>query len=126
MTRKADPNSMPLELVRRQRTAAQAFCLAVQSSGLEDQDICEVLGIDAGYFSRIKSGKATLQGDLVGPFCVLVGNNIYLEWKAYQIGCTLVQIQTEAERRATAAEERARKAEEQLRLLKELFVAKAA
>lgn len=90
---------MPIEVVRRQRTAAAAFALACQSSGLEDKEIYGALGLDAGYFSRIKKGEATLQADLVTPFCDLVGNRIYPEWMAFQIGCTLVQIKSEAERR---------------------------
>ncbi len=126
LARRAPPNGVPVELIRRQKTAAQAFALAVQSSGLEDSEIGEVLGIDAGYFSRIRNGRATLQADLVGPFCVLVGNNIYLDWLAYQVGCALVQIQTEAERRAIAAEERAAKAEEKARLLAEILAGKIA
>ena len=69
------------------------------------------LGIDPGYFSNIKKGKATLQADLLKEFCTIVGNKIYPEWMAYQLGCTLVMIKSEAERRADAAEERARKAE---------------
>lgn len=99
LARRADPNDMPIEIVRRQKTAAAAFCLACQSSGLEDKEIYGALGLDAGYFSRIKKGDATLQADLITPFCDVVNNRIYPEWMAYQIGCTLVQIKSEAERR---------------------------
>jgi hypothetical protein len=103
LSRRAEPNDMPIEVVRRQKTAAAAFALACQSSGLEDKEIYSALGLDAGYFSRIKKGEATLQADLVTPFCDLVSNRIYPEWMAYQIGCTLVQIKSEAERRLEMA-----------------------
>jgi len=105
LLRRAEPNEVPMEMIRRQKTAASAFALACQSSGLEDKEIYGGLGIDAGYFSRIKKGEATLQADLVPVFCELVGNRIYPEWMAYKLGCTLVQIKSEAERRLELSEQ---------------------
>lgn len=98
LTRCAEPNDVPMEMVRRQKSSGAAFALACQSSGLEDKEIYSGLGIDPGYFSRIKKGEATLQADLVKPFCDLVNNRIYPEWGAYQLGCTLTQLKSEAER----------------------------
>lgn len=98
LSRRAEPNDVPLEMVWRQKTGAAALCLACQSSGLEDKEIYQSLGIDAGYWSRIKKGEATLQTDLIEPFCTVVGNHIYPQWIAYRVGCTLVQIKSEAER----------------------------
>jgi hypothetical protein len=97
LARRAEPNEVPAEMIRRQ-----------------DKEIYGALGIDAGYFSRIKKGEASLQADLVAPFCELVANRIYPEWMAYRIGCTLVQIKSEAERRAELAEQRAAEAEKKL------------
>ena len=118
-----EPNkvAVPIELVRSKKTSAAAFTLACDTSGLEDKEVYMALGIDAGYFSNIKKGKATLQGDLVAEFCRLVGNSIYVEWHAYQVGCTLVMIKSEAERRAEAAEARAAEAERKLAFAKELL-----
>jgi hypothetical protein len=126
LARRAEPNEVPAEMVHRQKSAAAAFCLACQSSGLEDKEIYGALDIDAGYFSRIKKGEATLQADLVAPFCELVANRIYPEWLAYRIGCTLVQIKSEAERRAEAAERRAEVAEMKVRVLQEAINGRAA
>jgi len=117
---------VPVELIHRAKSSAQALCLAIQSSGLDDQEICDALALDAGYLSRMKKGMATLQADLLGPFCLMVGNRIYAEWQAYQVGCTLVQIQSEAEKRALDAEARAARAEEKARLLQEILQGKAA
>jgi hypothetical protein len=117
---------MPLEVVRAQKSHSAAFSLACSASGLEDKEIYMALGIDAGYFSNIKKGKATLQGDLVKDFCKVVGNTIYLEWLAYQIGCTLMLIRSEAERRAEDAELRAKNAEEKLRFLTQVVQGKVA
>lgn len=105
LSRRAEPNEVPIDLTRRQKTAAAAFALSCQSSGLEDKEIYSGLGIDPGYFSRIKKGEATLQADLVHVFCDLVNNRIYPEWMAFRLGCTLVQIKSEAERRLEIAEQ---------------------
>jgi hypothetical protein len=121
LARRAEPNDVPVEMIRRQRTAAAAFSLACQSSGLEDKEIYGGLGIDAGYFSRIKKGEATLQADLVQGFCDLVGNRIYAEWMAYQLGCTLVQIKSEAERQLEAERLRRIEAEKENALMKRLL-----
>lgn len=100
LRRRAEPNTMPRELILRQKSAAAAFALACQSSGLEDKEIFGELEIDAGYFSRIKAGTATLQADKQALFCRVVNNTIYPEWLAYQLGCTLTMLKSEAERQA--------------------------
>lgn len=126
LSRSATPNDVPIELVRRQKTANAALCLACQSSGLEDKDIYLTLKIDPGYWSRIKKGEASLQADLIEPFCEVVKNRIYPEWIAWRVGCTLTQIKSEAERRAEVAEERARTAEAKVRVLMEALSGKVA
>lgn len=126
LTRPAAAADVPLHIVRTQKTAAAAFTLACSASGLEDKEIYLALGIDAGYFSNIKKGKATLQADLLGPFCQLVGNSIYAEWQAYQVGCTLMMIKTEAERRAEEATKRADAAEAENRLMRQLLSGRVA
>ena len=126
LARPAQRAMVPIELVRAQKTAAAAFTLACSVSGLEDKEIYLALDIDAGYFSNIKKGKATLQADLVSLFCQIVGNTIYPEWQAYQVGCTLVMIKTEAQRRADEAEKRAVAAEAENRLMRQLLQGRAA
>lgn len=111
LARKADAVVVPIEMVRAKRTAAAAFTLACDVSGLEDKEIYLQLDIDAGYFSNIKKGKATLQADLVNTFCAIVDNTILVEWLAYQVGCQLVQIESETERLL-------RQAREQIEMLK--------
>lgn len=121
LIRRAEPNDMPIEVVRRQKSACAALALACQSSGLEDKEIYGALNLDAGYFSRIKKGEATLQADLARAFCEVVGNRIYPEWQAYQIGCTLVQIKSEAERQLEAEKVRREKAENENKLMRQLL-----
>ena len=126
LARPASASAVPIGMVRAQKSGAAAFSLACSASGLEDKEIYLALGIDAGYFSNIKNGKATLQSDLIGPFCLLVENTIYPEWQAYQVGCTLVMIKTEAERRAEEAIKRAEAAEAENRLMRAILQGKAA
>lgn len=118
--------SVPAELVHMQQSPGAAFSLACQSSGLEDKEIYLACGIDAGTFSRIKKGEATLQADKLRVFCNTVGNTIYPAWLAYQVGCALVIIKSEAERQRDEERDRADKAEAQVALLKSLLVGKAA
>lgn len=123
--RQPPPNDVPLELVRKKPNAGAAFTLACDSSGLADQQIYEFVGIDAGTFSKMKKGLATLRADDWPKFCYAVNNRIYPEWCAFQLGTTLVEIKTEAERRAEAAEKRAEEAELKVRVLMETFKVRA-
>lgn len=79
-------------------------------------------GNSSGYFSRIKKGEATLQADLTAQFCAIVGNRIYPEWMAYRVGCTLVQIQSEAERLLEAERAKNAKLAERLAYAESLMV----
>lgn len=117
---------IPVEMIYAKKTSGAAFTLACDASGLDDKEIYMPLDIDAGTFSRIKSGRNTLQGDQMRSFCELVGNTIYPEWLARQVGCALVLLKTEAERRAEEAEARAVEAERENRLLRQLLQGKAA
>jgi hypothetical protein len=119
---------IPIEMIRAKRSKGAAFTLACDTSGLEDKEIAMAFkpAIDAGTFSKMKKGMATLDADLIAQFCKIVGNTIYPEWIAYQVGCQLVMIQSEAERRAEEAEERAQKAEEHVKFLTQVLQGKAA
>lgn len=121
LSRSPKLSSVPIDLIRRQQHSGAAFSLACQASGLEDKEIYLQVGIDAGTFSRIKKNEATLQGDLHKKFAHAVGNTIYQEWIAYQVGCTLVMIQTEAERQIMLEREAREKAEAENRLLRGLL-----
>lgn len=125
LARPAQRSSVPIEMVRQQRTAAAAFSLACTVSGLEDKEIYLALQIDAGYFSNIKKGKATLQADLVAAFCRVVGNTVYLEWQAFQVGCTLVMIKTEAERQLEEALAAKALADAENKLMRQLLQGRA-
>ncbi len=125
LTRQPEQVAVPIEMIRAKKSAGAAFTLACDASGLDDKEIFLPLGMDKGYFSRIKSGTATLDADKVRDFCLTVGNVIYIRWMAYQTGYALVLIKTEAERRAEEAERRAEEAERENRLMRELLKGRA-
>lgn len=126
LTRNADSNAVPIEMIRAKKNCGAAFTLACDSSGLDDKEIYMSINIDAGTFSRIKKGTNTLNADQINAFCRVVGNTIYPEWLAFQVGCTLVQIRSEAEAERDAERERRREAEKKIDLLMELLGRKAA
>ncbi len=126
LARAPERSLVAIELIRRQQSSGSAFSLACQASGLEDKEIYLQIDVDAGTFSRIKKGEATLQADKIAAFCHAVGNTIYPEWQAYQVGCTLVMIESEAERRAREAEARAQRAEDKAKLLTEILAGRVA
>ncbi len=119
--RQPDANGYPIEIIQKFTSSGKAFTAACDSSGLDDKQIYSFVGIDAGTFSKIKGGHATLQGEDIAKFCYAVNNRIYIEWCAFQVGCTLVEIKSEAERRADAMEARAKEAENKYKVLLEAF-----
>lgn len=123
--RQPEPNDVPLELIRKKQDPGAAFTLACDSSGLADQTIGAFVGIDPGTFSKMKKGGATLQADQWAKFCYAVNNRIYPEWCAYQLGCTLVQLKSEAERLLEGERARRIEAEKENKLLRDLVQGKA-
>lgn len=114
LIRRVSQVQIPDELIFAKKTQGAAFSLACDASGREDKEIYLDLNIDAGTFSRMRDGKNTLPADRIRDFCEAVGNNIYPRWIAYQVGCGLVMLKSEAERRADMERERADEAEKKL------------
>ena len=100
LAREAERRGVAHNLIHAQKTAAAAVSLACQVSGLDDKEIYMSLNIDAAQFSRIKKGDSNFPADKIAAFCKVVGNNVYPEWIAFQIGCGLVMLKSEAERLA--------------------------
>lgn len=124
-SRRSERFDVPLELVWKRRTAGSAFSLACEASGLDDKEIYCELGIDPATWSRIKSDQANLPSNMIGRFCEIVDNVIYVQWICHQVGHYPVLTKTEAERRAEAAERRAAELEEKNRVLTELLHGRA-
>lgn len=126
LVRSPQHSSVAIEVVHMQKTAEAALSLAIATSGLDDKEIYIALEIDAGHWSRMKKGEAGFPTNKLHDFCRLVGNTIYPEWIAYQVGCQLVMIQSEAERRAESAERERDEARSEAEMLKKLLIGRAA
>lgn len=117
---------VPVSMIHGRKNQGAAFTLACEASGRDDKEIYLDLGIDAGTFSRMKDGKNTLSNDRMRDFCEAVGNTILPQWIAFQVGCGLVLLKTEAERRAEIAEARADEAEKKLEWAMQIMQGKVA
>lgn len=104
LARKADRAEVPLTLISRQPSMAQAIALCVQVSGLEDKEVYLSLGIDAGHWTRIMKGDAHFPVNKLGDLMDLCGNEAPLIWLSHDRGYGLVLLKTEAERRIEALE----------------------
>lgn len=99
LVRKVEKSEVPLPLVIRQPSMAQAIALCVQVSGLEDKEVYLSLGIDAGHWTRIMKGDAHFPVNKLGDLMDLCGNEAPLIWLSNSRGYGLVMLKTEAERR---------------------------
>lgn len=99
LVRKVEKSDVPLPLVVRQSSLAQAIALCVQVSGLEDKEVYLSLGIDAGHWTRIMKGDAHFPVNKLGDLMDLCGNEAPLVWLSNSRGYGLVLLKTEAERR---------------------------
>lgn len=118
--------SIPIELIRAKRSKGAAVALACDVSGLDDKEIYIPLGIDKALFSRMKSGSANLDCDHIAQFCRIVGNRIYPEWLAYQVGCQLQEIESETARQLRVAREQLDAERAENALLRQLVQGRAA
>lgn len=112
LTRRPTGQAIPQHLIWAQKSASSAISMACQASGLEDKEIYLSLGIDAGHWSRIRKGEAHFPVEKMGEFCRVVENRVLPEWVAYQVGCGLVMLKSEA--RANDLAERLKYAEKLL------------
>lgn len=99
LARKADKAEVPMSLVTRQPSMAQAIALCVQVSGLDDKEVYLTLGIDAGHWTRIMKGDAHFPVNKLSDLMDLCGNESPLLWLSHVRGYGLVMLKTEAERR---------------------------
>ena len=116
---------VPIEMVRQCKTEGAAFTLACNASGLDDKEIYMPLAIDPGTFSKIKAGKATFPRGQLRAFCLLVNNFIFPQFLAYQVGCTLTLIETEAERMLRLEREKREALEAENQILRKMLVKEA-
>jgi hypothetical protein len=111
LRRKPQQATVPREMIWAKRFPGQAIRLAVDTAMLDDKEVYMPLEIDSATWSRILHSKNSLPPEKVSLFCEVVENRIYPEWQAYQVGCTLMLVESEAERLYRLEKERADRAE---------------
>lgn len=126
LARKADKSDVPLPLVVRQPTMAQAIALCVQVSGLEDKEVYLTLGIDAGHWTRIMKGDAHFPVNKLGDLMDLCGNEAPLIWLSNRRGYGLVLLKSEAERRIEALEAQLSRERERRQWAEDMIVGRSA
>ena len=114
-------NDVPDTLIFNCSRAHRALNLAIQSAGLEQQDLWRHLGIDKGSWSKIINGQAHFPNDKLKPFCKLVNNNIYLRWLNYQCEHECKPIKSSLEQQLEQERAQFKELEKENKLLRELL-----
>lgn len=63
--------------------------LAIDVSGLQDEQVAEFFETTPGNMSKYRSGTYNYPQDKLGPLSKFLGNRIIPRWFALQEGCTL-------------------------------------
>jgi hypothetical protein len=83
---------VPIEMVRALKSPGQALDLAIRAAGKERKEVYLELSIDAGTFSKVLDDKASFPDEKLTQLCRYLGNRIFAEWQAWQVGCMLVVV----------------------------------
>lgn len=106
----------PASLVRvddiaRQPTFAAALALGAAAAGLDlEKEVHLPLGIDAGHWTRIRSGAAGLDWKKLEAICDLYGNDAPILWMLFRRGWDLHSLR----RQESDLQRQLREAQEQL------------
>lgn len=96
--------------IARQPTLAGAIAIGAAAAGLDlEKEIHIPLGIDAGHWTRMRSGTAGIQWKQIAAICDLMGNDAPVLWMLHQRGYDLHSLrkrETETERELREAKER--------------------
>jgi hypothetical protein len=93
------PPPVTAAVVQRQPTMTAAIKLSIQISGRCQKEIRADLDIDPGQWSRIIGGTAHFPHDRLPALMDATGNDIVLDWLAYQRGKDTVLREDEKDRR---------------------------
>ena len=118
------------EDIARQSTLSGAIALGAMSAGLDlEKEVHIPLGIDAGHWTRMRSGAAGIQWDKLDAICNLYGNDAPILWMLYQRGYDLHSVrrrESETESALREAQERIDALERDKRVLVEALHGRAA
>lgn len=87
---KGPPTDVRVEDIARQPTLSGALALCAAAAGLDlEKEVHVPLGIDAGHWTRMRSGAAGIQWEKLAAICDLCGNDAPLLWMLHQRGYDL-------------------------------------
>lgn len=114
------------EVIVSQPNFRGAMDLSIALCGFDnDKDAARALGIDAGLFSRRRTGQAPWQVDDMRKVMERGQNLIPLAWLSHSYGHGLVMLETEAERRERAMRETLTQQAEKIAYLESLVQGRA-
>lgn len=113
------------EDVARQPSLSGALALAASAAGLDlEKEVHIPLGIDAGHWTRMRTGTAGIQWKQLSAICDLTGNDAPVLWMLYQRGYDLHSLrkrESDIERENRELRERLAQAEHDKQVLIEAF-----
>jgi len=78
-------------LISKCKTKLDAIRLMIQLSGMSNEHICDVVGIQPAQFTRIMQGRANVPADArYTRLLELCGNTAVIQWEAKQFGLDIV------------------------------------
>lgn len=117
------PSTVRAEDIARQPSFAGALAIGAAAAGLDlEKEVHIPLGIDAGHWTRIRSGAAGMDWKKLEAICDLYGNDAPLLWMLHQRGYDLHSLhkrETETERELRLAKQRIAELERDKRVLSE-------
>lgn len=107
---KAPETEVRPEDIARQPSLSGALALSAAAAGLDlEKEIHIPLGIDAGHWTRMRSGTAGIQWKQLAAICDLTGNDAPVLWMLHQRGYDLYSLrkrESELEKQLREARER--------------------
>lgn len=115
---KGPESSVRVEDISRQKSLSGALAVGAAAAGLDlEKEVHIPLGIDAGHWTRMRSGAAGIQADSLFAICDLFGNDAPILWLLSQRGWDLHSLRKrETETEAALRLERENSARLQLKL----------
>lgn len=86
-------------------TMLKAINVCISVSGLQDEQIADLIGTSNGNFSKYLSGQYNFPPDKLIPLMKLTGNDIPLRWLALKRGMLLKPMQSTLEEENAALKE---------------------
>lgn len=109
------PTEVRPEDIARQPSFGSALALGAAAAGLDlEKEVHIPLGIDAGHWTRMRSGEAGIQWKKLKAVCDLFGNDAPLLWMLYQQGYDLHSVR----RRESEVDRENRELKEEIEQLK--------